>query len=368
MNGKNPYAQENLEVISSLTKTSRITSLDWGNDNTEVLIGRIEPIVKVYSTSASEYISTHTFSNGPIVGLVNYNNKLIAGLGNGKIQIGDKNPAYLETGDDISRLRQCSVDRKLIATGGKERQNNLKVWNLETNECIFKTKNIPNDFLQLEVPVWDSDVGFIDGNCLATCSRYGYIRAYDMRKQRRPIGIYTNVKEQIGYTSLALHGNIIICGSTLGIARAFDIRKMNQILHTFKGFSGSITDIAVDETGKYLCSGSLDRYVRVHEIESTALMYQCYVKSKATRVLIRQGLPEFEIKEEEFESEEEEGTTDDIEIISNDNSDENDSDLDDIFNQMQTVGDESENKQRKRKVVVPIKSEKTVKIPRKKKK
>lgn len=334
MNGTNPHGQENLESISSLTKTSRITALDWGKDDSEILVGRIEPLVKVYSTASSEYVSTHTLEKGPVVGLASYSGKVIAGLANGRVQIGDEEPTFLETGDSIARMRQCSVDRKLIATGGKERQNNLKVWNLETSECVFKTKNVPNDFLQLEVPIWDSDVGFVDANCLATCSRHGYVRLYDMRKQRRPVAIYTNDKEQIGYTCLAVHGNVLFCGSTLGVARAFDIRQMKQILHTFKGFSGSISDAVVDESGKYLCTASLDRFVRVHDAESTVLMYQCYVKSKATRVLLHQGQPEFEIKEEEIESEEE-GLENDP--FAHDDDSDDKSDFEEIFNQMETV-------------------------------
>lgn len=78
---------------------------------------------------------------------------------------------------------------------------------------------------------------------------------------------------------------------------------MKTHVHTYKGFTGGISDLHLDETGKYLCSASLDRYVRVHEADSTVLLYQCYVKSKATKVLIRQ-LPE-ELRKESSDDENE---------------------------------------------------------------
>lgn len=325
-----PHKQTNLEDIQTLTKTSRITTLNFGDNEDEILLGRVEPNVKVYEPTLNAFTGNYTFDHGPVVGLAKFNGKIIAGLGNGKIQIGHKKPTFLETGDSMSRLRQCAVERKFIASGGKERQNNLKVWNLESNQCVFRTKNVPNDFLQLEVPIWDSDFGFIDANCLSTCSRYGYVRVYDMRKQRRPILNYTNDKEQISYSCLALHGDVVFCGNTTGVMHAFDLRKMKHVLHTYKGFAGSISDIGVDQTGKFLYSASLDRYVRVHHAESTILQYQCYVKSKATRILLKNYTP-INVKEETDESSKKVTST----VDSDD--DDGDNDFDEMFNKMQTV-------------------------------
>lgn len=46
----------------------------------------------------------------------------------------------------------------------------------------------------------------------------------------------------------------------------------------------------VNDSGKLLATACLDRYVRVHHADTCALMYQCYVKSKATRILLRDSL------------------------------------------------------------------------------
>lgn len=346
---ENPHKQINVENIETLTKSSRITTLAWGSDDTEILVGRIEPIVKVYNVISNTFTETHSVDSESVVGLARFDGKLIVGLANGKIQIGETKPSFLESGDAMSRLRQCNDERKLIATGGKERQNHLKVWDLETGECTFKTKNIPNDFLQLEVPIWDSDFRFVNTNCLSTCSRHGYIRVYDRRQKRRPIASYTNDKEQMSYTCLAAHENTIYVGATTGVMRAFDLRKMKQILHTYKGFSGSISDIDVDDTGKFVYSASLDRFVRVHASESTILQYQCYVKSKATRILLRTFAPKVEIKsEDESENEsvasdvdgneDDDDDDDDVIFHSSDQDDSSEkSEFDEIFDKMPTV-------------------------------
>lgn len=331
MTDENPHKQTNLETIANLTKTSRITALDFGDDDTEILVGRIEPVVKVYQTTRGTITGSHTVESGPVVGLAKFNGKLIAGLADGRIQIGTGETAtHLSSGDAMDHMKQCRTSRHLVACGGKERQNNLKVWNLETGDCVYRTKNVPNDFLQLEVPIWDTDIGFIDANCLATCSRHGYVRVYDMRQQRRPIGIFTNEKEQIGYTCLATHGDNVFVGTTTGMAFAFDVRLMKQVLHTYKGFSGSISCVSTDNAGKYLCTSSLDRFVRVHHADTTALQYQCYVKSKATRVLLRECAPKIK---EESDSEDDEVA----EGIKEEAGDSSDDEFDRMFEQMPTV-------------------------------
>lgn len=64
---------------------------------------------------------------------------------------------------------------------------------------------------------------------------------------------------------------------------------MKNFLHTYKGAVGSISDLCLTADGKFLASSSLDRYVRIHETTKCHLMYQCYVKLKATHVLLREN-------------------------------------------------------------------------------
>lgn len=211
----------------------------------EILIGRHQKTVQVHSVITELQQYTVDFENAPIVGLASYDNSLIAGFGNGQLQCLPVNNGGVDSslkgflldkvGDDMAHLRQCPVERNLVAIGGKGRQNNLKVLDMAAEgKQLFSTKNLPNDFLQLEVPVWDSDVGFIDSpHVLATCSRYGYVRVYDTRKQRRPVQLYAT-EDQMSFTALAAKGNYIYTGTTMG---AMKVRIFRQLFEKFKKLS-----------------------------------------------------------------------------------------------------------------------------------
>lgn len=213
---------------------------------------------------------------------------IVAATDGGKLHILNDSATVIETGDNLSRMRQCAKNRNLVAVCGKERKNNLKVFDLEAQKQIFSSKNVPNDNLQLEVPVWDSDMAFVNNseNCLATCSRHGYIRLYDYREQRRPVKNYTDSRDQ-AFNSLAEYNGIIYVGTTNGSLYAFDLKSLKVPLHTYKGAVGSISSVTVDETGKFIFASSLDRYIRAYDAEKTQLLYQCYVKSKASEIIMK---------------------------------------------------------------------------------
>lgn len=232
----------------------------------------------------------------------------------------------IETGDNLSRMRQCSKNKKLVAVGGKERKNNLKVYDLEAKKMIFTSKNVPHDNLQLEVPVWDSDMSFVNNSetCIATCSRHGYIRFYDYRQQRRPIHNYTDSRDQ-AFNSMTEKDGIIYVGTTTGGLYAFDLKAMKSPLHTFKGATGSISCVTLDDTGKYLFSSSLDRYVRAYDTQNTHLLYQCYVKSKASEILMN-------VADDRLLNEHKESKKQTV--------DASDDEYDELFSQMQTVNED----------------------------
>lgn len=215
------------------------------------------------------YIISINFSN---TFRCNFRSTVVA-TDNGKIHILGKTTEVIEAGSHLSKMRQCKQNLNLVAVGGKEMENHLQIFDLTTKEKVFGSKNVPHDSLQLEVPVWDSDIAFVDEHCLATCSRYGYIRFYDQRVQRRPMLNYTDQKD-FAFTTLAESNGVLFVGTTIGGLFGFDQRTLKTPLHTYKGFTGSITDISVDSTGKFVCTSSLDRYVRVHGVENTHLLYQ----------------------------------------------------------------------------------------------
>lgn len=61
---------------------------------------------------------------------------------------------------------------------------------------------------------------------------------------------------------------------------------MKNFIHTYRGAVGSISDLCLTNDGQFMVSTSLDRYIRIHDISNCHLVYQCYVKSKPTHVLM----------------------------------------------------------------------------------
>lgn len=226
----NAFVCDNLHDLASLTKESRLNALAFNDDQKSILLGRLNGEVELINTNETKLSNEDKWQfKGPatIINLLSYKDSIIAGMSNGQLQCLPKNQSQDEektlitAGDCLSRLRQCPTNPNIVATGGKERQNNLKVFDLSMDgHQVFTSKNLPNDSLQLEVPVWDCDIGFLHNSehNLTTCSRYGYVRVYDTRKQRRPVLKYTSDK-QMAFNTLAALDNYIYTGSTFGEIR-----------------------------------------------------------------------------------------------------------------------------------------------------
>lgn len=61
-------------------------------------------------------------------------------------------------------------------------------------------------------------------------------------------------------------------GSGKGTMKLIDLRKPGKILHTYKGLIGSVTGLASSKVGPYVVSTSLDRYLRVHNIDTREMI------------------------------------------------------------------------------------------------
>lgn len=340
-NEDKPFTQINLQSLDDLKGGSGITSMCWTSaEKNEILVGRGDSVIRTFDAEQNQFRDNdRTIPAGRVVGLAFHEN-VIAASDNGKIHFMTENGEDLSAGDNTSRMRQSTLSPHLIAVGGQDRQNNVKVFDLNTKAVVFSSKNVPHDNLQLEVAVWDSDLTFA-GEDLATCSRHGYVRYYDMRTQRRPALNHTD--ENRAFNSIAEKNGIIYVSTTTGGLFAFDKKNFKKPLHTYKGASGSILSIDVDETGKYLFTASLDRYVRVHNAEKTNLLYQCYVKSKASQILIKSDV----VKEESEEDEEDAAS---------------DKEYNDMFEQMQKVEDD-EPAAKKPKVLGNMKRHSGLRLP-----
>lgn len=115
---------------------------------------------------------------------------------------------------------------------------------------------------------------------------------------------------------------------------------MKNFVHTYKGFTGGLSDVYIHDSGKLLATACLDRYVRIHHADTCVLMYQCYVKSKATRILLRDSLEDPNKSEQDKEVDEEEDDQTNKKQNNNKKSKDEvseDEEYDDMFENMQTI-------------------------------
>ncbi|XP_071449887.1 WD repeat-containing protein 74 isoform X2 [Hetaerina americana] len=211
----------------------------------------------------------------------------------------------IKTGPCIDRMRQNPYEKEIIAVGGQE--SDLSLWNLEAEEkCTFRAKNVPHNYLQLRVPIWVSDIAFMQNSQkIATCSRYGHLRLYDTKAQRRPV-ISMDIPEQaLTSISACSKEHHVIVGSGTGLLMMVDLRGKGLQSNRYKGFAGGVRDIVCHPTDPYILSVSLDRYLRLHHLHSKELLQKVYLKSKLNCLLMRS---DFSLKVEEEESSDEDDT------------------------------------------------------------
>lgn len=120
--------------------------MEWGRTLNEIIVGHKDGRIKFYDTILNKYGNCITISDGvPIAGVTSVNDVIVSGTRNGFI--------YLTNDDDLTKFSlnlgekgtldclSCNPIRKnIVGTGGEF--NDLKLWDIETNQCIFKAKSV----------------------------------------------------------------------------------------------------------------------------------------------------------------------------------------------------------------------------------
>ncbi|KAK7070285.1 WD repeat-containing protein 74 [Halocaridina rubra] len=297
--------RKNINSIKTLTRDYGITALAWGNqEQTEVLVACKNRTVQVYDTDNNEYVATQQIDvgEGPIVSLARYNGVTLTAVKSGQVTLWRNNDPLeinaLHTGDTLARMRQSPVSPNLIATGGKE--NELQLWDLEKPESsLFKAKNVRHTMLNLRVPVWVTDMAFLEDNrTVAISTRYKTIRLYDPGRQRRPVMAFDWGEYPLTCIApVSGSGTKVVVGSAHGRAAQFDFRGRSPEVpfHSFKGIAGAVRDIKCHPELSLTFMVGLDRFLRVYSLKSGRLLYNEYLKSRLNCLLIRDNMTAEEI-------------------------------------------------------------------------
>ena len=179
------------------------------------------------------------------------------------------------TSDNKYKYREFQVDGPLsaydirnsnIAVGGRE--NDLKLYDIKSQRKIWSAKNVPDDKLQLRVPIWITAIAHINDNphLIATGTGHKHLRVYDTNvNDTQPVSTI-DYSEEYHITAIASSkdGNGIYLADTSGGLHLYDRRNLKRI-STYHGYAGSIRDIKVSSDGNNVAAVGLDRYVRIFD-------------------------------------------------------------------------------------------------------
>jgi len=289
---KNSFS--NINFSESLCKDDEITAMCWEDSSEKrIYIGQRDQTVKIYDCGLKSFSSSECMKigEGPIKGLSCYNGKIVTAVESGIVKLWDKDSEEnleINTEGNLSKMVANQFKPQHIATGGEE--NDLKIWDLQNHKIpIFKAKNVRNDFLDLRVPVWITDLKFRPDDKIVTCTRHHQVRLYDPKAQKRPVIDMEFERYPLMCVTLSHNEHQVIVGSSRGRMALIDLR-MKLLVHVFKGFAGSIRYVQCHPTLPVVASCGLDRFFRIHDLNKHKLIKKIYLKTRLNCLLMRNSI------------------------------------------------------------------------------
>ena len=202
-------------------------------------------------------------------------------------------------------------------------QNNpFVMYNATTQKIEFKAKNVPNDELNLRVPMFDTwaEESKINPRNVYISTGYGDIRVYDKKASPKPVMNVNVNKNKINKIVLAKDENCLIMCDSKGYCSMLDIRKKFVPVKNFRGNSGSVQDIEDVKELNTVVVGGYDRYVRWYDYKS-GNDEKCFMKNQISSLCV----VDIEQKEKDEGNDEDEGDEDEDEIDDDELEEENES-------------------------------------------
>jgi ribosome biogenesis protein NSA1 len=197
-------------------------------------------------------------------------------------------PASFNVGGDVDVMRLNPADQTVVGLGGKE--HDLNLWSLETQQLLFKAKNVTHDKLDMRVPVWVKDLRFLsqgssNGHRVVTGTGHRHVRIYDSNTKRRPVQQLDNFGENpVQSLCVSPDETKIYVGDTAGNLDILDLRTLKH-MGRCTGPVGSIRDIACHPTLPYIAAVGLDRMVHVFDVNTRKYRHTIYAKQRLNSVL-----------------------------------------------------------------------------------
>lgn len=218
-------------------------------------------------------------------------------------------PGIFASGGKNNDLQVVKLfDRKKNFTGKDFKSSSS--WKIKVE---FEAENVEPDHLGIEAPIWISGILFCKdapkkGYKLITSTRYGNIRKYDTVEDTEPIGSYKVCDKAILTLNFASNEqNEIIISDTHTFVARLSLTKVDaraqrivsasagtfykpslKLLGKYSegGNTGAIHGVDVDFTNNVVAFGGLDRYLRVFNVSSRALVLKIYLGTQISSLVI----------------------------------------------------------------------------------
>lgn len=227
----------------------------------------------------------------------------------------------------VAAMRISPRSRAHVAFGGKT--HDLSVWSIEEQKALWDAENVPDDWLDLPVPNWITDLCFMpqlaassppaaaattegasstaaaaaassssssasasaSAGCahqIVTVTSHRQIRVYDTRAQRQPVHFFDDIGGEQGNALrlVAPHpaGDSVLVSDTTGWLTRRSL-STGKLMASFKGVAGSLRSIDVAPDGKTVAAVGLDRFVHIFDLKTRKRVKKIYLKQKMNAVV-----------------------------------------------------------------------------------
>lgn len=285
-----------LPVKTLAPKQDEITSMIWSSERqSDVLAALLDRQLKLYDTHTSSFnqLFNITGGTGAVRGLHSVqSDKIVSCVESGLITVWNGHGECCgkwETGAGVKVMRGLTT-RNDVLTGGV--RHLVKTWDIETGKLLWSARNVSQDFLGLEVPIACTDARYVDhSGSIIEATKVHELRLYDPRAQRRPLKLIPFMDVPVTSVSRCYRDNHVLAANSIGEMGLFDLRSKVHPVCKYKGQAGAIRSIDAHPTAPYVASCGIDRFVRVHDIDTRKLAHKIYCKTRLNRVLMRSELP-----------------------------------------------------------------------------
>eukprot|EP01100_Stratorugosa_tubuloviscum_P002144 TRINITY_DN148_c0_g2_i1.p1 TRINITY_DN148_c0_g2~~TRINITY_DN148_c0_g2_i1.p1 ORF type:complete len:463 (-),score=189.88 TRINITY_DN148_c0_g2_i1:37-1425(-) len=283
----NSFPENDYEVVTAHPKgIVRVWDVEHGIQLAEM--SKFEKLVKIQLLHSYKNLLTTCSKNG-IIDVRNCspgNQNFVPNCKKPEKQIFPRVIRFETKVNDINQMQVdlSSLEDVKLALGGKG--SDLQIWSMENKKCIWKAKNVPNNRLNLPVPIHITDLAYIpnESSKIVVSTGNSEIRLYDIKAQHRPVHRMKISKFLLNKICVSNCGRFVIFSDVTGVLQRIDLRNY-QVVQGYKLNSGTVKDIAIHPTLPKIAVCGYSRFLNIYNFDNPKPISSIYLKQKCTSLL-----------------------------------------------------------------------------------